>query len=149
MSKRPREWEVAPNAICIGSAHVLLQAIRKNFRPKFSSFYAACVRSEHGKAKLIAMMDALRGTEHDVPFAEAIVKAGIVDRNCERNKTNRNKAKRHAQAINFKLGEQNDGAANELRGCTFRKTKKTEKVWAPPDSLLLDQDCGQANLRTH
>ena len=72
MSKRPREWELAPSTISIGSAQTLFEVIRKNYRPKFLNLYATCVRSEHGRAKLESMMSALRGTENDVPFTDAI-----------------------------------------------------------------------------
>lgn len=135
------EWTCLPKHVSIGSAQAFVAAIRKKTRPKFSSFYAACVRSAHGKERLLAMMRRLEGTPSDVPFADAILEAGIVKRNCERNATDRAKVKKHRDAIDFGLGEQNDGAANELRGCTYRKSGESgaAPVWQPPDFLRLDR----------
>lgn len=88
------------------------------------------------------MMTCLKDTPSDIPFTDAMVAAGLAERfggKLQRNKFTGAKAKRHPDAIDFQLGEQTDGAANELRGCVHRNGVD-EDVWKPPANLKIDKE---------
>lgn len=136
-------WQNAPKSHSFPSANAFVGAIRKRLRPRFRHLHCTVVKSPAGKAKLTAMMEALKGTAFDVPFVDAIVKANLATRFgglLHRNSNADAKKKKHPEAIDFQLGEQMDGALNELRGCALQKGggEGGGGLWKPPTKLMIE-----------
>tara|TARA_B100001057_G_scaffold412177_1_gene428143 strand:- start:164 stop:808 length:645 start_codon:yes stop_codon:yes gene_type:complete len=158
MPKRSTEkpvWTTAPNNCQFTGVNGFLGAIRKKLRPKFKHLHATVLTSVNGKNKITAMMNELRGTPGDKTFCDALLKANLITRfggDLKRNKSTVAKGKKHPNAIDFKMGEQQDGAANELRGATVRAPKPEpekppEEPWAPPDDLMIQPDWRITDMR--
>jgi len=113
-------------------------AVKKHKRPPFAETMSALIHSPNGKEWLKERMAVIKGTAVDVGFAEAIRNAGLGKRfeGLGRNRNGGVKAKKHPNAIDFQMGEQNDSAANELRGAVANGGT----TWKPPDHLLLTKD---------
>jgi hypothetical protein len=146
---RRRKWTKEPKKTFCPSFGALVGIVRKNRIPSFKSVYANAFRSETGKKKLADMIQALKGTPYDIAFCDAIRESGFLDRHMnDRNASDRKKAKMHPDAIDFGIGEQDDGAVNELRGAVVKKDGdvpwtpradlKPEKDWRITDTRLLE-----------
>lgn len=151
--EKKKVWNPAPANMSFTGFKSFHSAVRKKLRPKFKDAYATVIRSENGKRALVAMMDALRGTPRDENgIVQAIIDAGFHERyggDYERNKSTGHKSKQHANAIDFRMGEQADGAANELRGCFRQKDDGKEKAdpWTPPEDLKIDTSWPISDMR--
>jgi hypothetical protein len=135
MTKNP--WQPASNKVGITGFKSLHKVISKKVRPKFKQVLATVVKSPDGKKKMLGMMTALERTPADTPWMDAFVDAKLATRfkaRLERNNESGPKAKKHPDAVDFGLGEQIDGAANELRGCI--KKKQSGELWEPPEAAL-------------
>lgn len=135
-------WSQVKNESII-SKQAWHNTIKKRIRPTFGQTIKNIVKNEEGKKWLKTRMDSKRGTSADVPFTVAVRNAGLHGRfqGKKRNADDRSKKKLHPSALDFQMGEQNDGGANELRGAVFKKTKKDGgdvMEWKPPDNLRLD-----------
>jgi len=140
-------WTTVPKTSSFPSANALVGAIRKKLRPKFGQLYATVVNSSSGKKKIVSMMNALQGTPGDLHFVDAIVDAKLAQRfgGEGRNKNTAVKSKKHPDAVDFQLGEQMDGAANELRGCVVKKDDGD--VWRPTSELTIGQEWRVSDVR--
>lgn len=89
-----------------------------------------------------SMMNDIAGSDVDLPFHEAIHSAGLSARfgGVKRNANGESKLKKHPRGIDFQMGEQNDGGANELRGAVMQKSEGGDEPWQPPPHLMLASD---------
>lgn len=144
-------WTPAPKSHPFTNVNGFLGAVRKKLRPKFADLHSTVINSTNGKNKIAAMMNALRDTSGDKTFVDAFIDAGLVNRfggDLERNKKCESKEKKHPKAIDFNMGEQTDGAANELRGCVIRDaTHGHEYPWKPSDDLMIGLDWRVSDMR--
>jgi len=141
-------WKPAPKTLHFPCGAAFIGAIRKKFRPRFGHLYATIVKSNSGRENVVSMMNALAGTPADTTFVDAFVDAKLDTRfggTFKRNKSSHAKDKKHPDAVDFQLGEQMDGAANELRGCVA--TKQAGELWKPTDALKIDKDWRVSDTR--
>lgn len=135
-------WDKLPKQTSIPSVKAWLSVARSQRRPAFLPTANNCVLSENGRVTMLQMMSDIRGSDVDVPFHEAIHNAGLSSRfgGVKRNANGEAKMKQHPRGIDFKMGEQNDGGANELRGAVLSKSADGDEPWQPPPHLMMGLD---------
>ena len=134
------KWSKASKKRLICSRAMWHGTIKKHERPTYLDTSKTLIYSPNGKEWLKGRIAAIKDTAVDVGFSEAIRNVGLGERfgGLLRNGDERSKHKVHPDAIDFQMGEQNDGGANELRGAVAKKDGT--QAWQPPDHLLLTKD---------